>query len=130
MSYADTLAAKVRLIAQENGFDVIFGGGIHELPFPLDKTFVLISVKKDCQEFLLGAENPVVIEMICFTVLSAETSGAAVCLDASQRLCNGIIDSDNEKMITGISSAGCSFNKELLCYETQVSVGIRAQMRR
>ena len=66
----------------------------------------------------------------CFTVLSAETSGAAVCLDASQRLCNGIIDSDNEKMITGISSAGCSFNKELLCYETQVSVGIRAQMRR
>ncbi len=130
MSYADTLAERVRLIAQNDSFAVIFEGRVYELPFPLDKTYVLISVKKDEQEFLLGADDPLSEETLCLSVLCAEETGSGGCLAAAQEICTGIIESDSDKMITGISSAGCSFNKELLCYEAEISIGIRAQMRR
>ena len=76
MSYADTLAERVRLIAQNDSFAVIFEGRVYELPFPLDKTYVLISVKKDEQEFLLGADDPLSEETLCLSVLCAEETGS------------------------------------------------------
>ncbi len=125
MNYTDTLIQRVKNSSRIIGISIVEEGGLYRLPFPVPEPYAVLMSGRENREFLLGNDAPVTEEKLVIKVICSETDGAQVCVEAAKELCTALVTLDEEKRVTGFSVSGCSFNNDLVCYETGITVGLR-----
>lgn len=129
MDYAENLIDRVITSGNLSDFHFFSTAAEDVIPFPVNGCIADYCIEQEKEDFLLGSDDGLFSETICFTVRTNESEGSAGCREAAKRLCMELTQADEEKMIISASAGKCEFEDDTLSYMIKIRMELRPEIK-